>query len=233
MPRDVWRKWESKNVRIARRQAVRQSHSRRRPRPLRHRGLPQRFDPQDRRAHRVQPGRHLQLLPEQGRHLLRARRGGLPPARRQGADCVGHDDPLERRARRLVGLLRVLQGAARVLRADVRRSLRAADHRAVDRHGGRPRHARRLPPAGFSGASTPASFAPGTNAEVAMHLVWGALTGPAVIGSGCRLAPGEDPDALARDVLELVIAGLRDRQRHHVCPVFTSCHRTSYSSRSR
>ncbi len=44
---------------------------------------------------------------------------------------------------------------------------------------------------------------------VAMHLVWGALTGPAVIGSGCRLAPGEDPDALARDVLELVIAGLK------------------------
>jgi AcrR family transcriptional regulator len=48
-----------------------------------------------------------------------------------------------------------------------------------------------------------------TNAEVAMHLMWGALTGPAVIGSGCRLAPGEDPDALARDILEVVIAGLR------------------------
>jgi AcrR family transcriptional regulator len=51
-------------------------------------------------------------------------------------------------------------------------------------------------------------FAPGTDAMVAMHLVWGALTGPCVIGNGCRLAPGEDPDALARDVLELVIAGL-------------------------
>jgi AcrR family transcriptional regulator len=48
-----------------------------------------------------------------------------------------------------------------------------------------------------------------TNAEVAMHLIWGALTGPAVIGSGCRLAPGEDPDALARDILEVVIAGLK------------------------
>jgi AcrR family transcriptional regulator len=48
-----------------------------------------------------------------------------------------------------------------------------------------------------------------TNAHVAMHLIWGALTGPAVIGSGCRLAPGEDPDALARDILELVIAGLK------------------------
>jgi AcrR family transcriptional regulator len=52
-------------------------------------------------------------------------------------------------------------------------------------------------------------FHPNTNAEVAMHLVWGALTGPAVIGSGCRLAPGEDPDALARDVLELTLAGLK------------------------
>ncbi len=48
-----------------------------------------------------------------------------------------------------------------------------------------------------------------TDAQVAMHLIWGALTGPAVIGSGCRLAPGEDPDALARDVLELVLAGLK------------------------
>jgi AcrR family transcriptional regulator len=53
------------------------------------------------------------------------------------------------------------------------------------------------------------AIAPGTNAEVAMHLVWGALTGPAVLGGGGRLAPGEDPDALARDVLELVIAGLK------------------------
>lgn len=52
-------------------------------------------------------------------------------------------------------------------------------------------------------------FPPHTNAEVAMHLLWGALTGPAVIGGGCRLAPGEDPDALARDVLELAIAGLK------------------------
>jgi AcrR family transcriptional regulator len=52
-------------------------------------------------------------------------------------------------------------------------------------------------------------FAATSEAMVAMHLMWAALTGPAVIGSGCRLAPGEDPDALARDVLELVIAGLK------------------------
>jgi AcrR family transcriptional regulator len=61
-------------------------------------------------------------------------------------------------------------------------------------------------------------FAPGTNAMVAMHLVWGALTGPSVIGSGCRLAPGEDPDALARDVLELVITGLKTGSRTTFVP---------------
>lgn len=52
-------------------------------------------------------------------------------------------------------------------------------------------------------------FPPAARGAVAMHLVWGAMTGPAVIGSAGRLAPGEDPDALARDVLELVIAGLK------------------------
>jgi AcrR family transcriptional regulator len=61
-------------------------------------------------------------------------------------------------------------------------------------------------------------FAPTIDAIVAMHLVWGALTGPAVIGSGCRLAPGEDPDALARDVLELAIAGLRTGSRMTFVP---------------
>lgn len=52
-------------------------------------------------------------------------------------------------------------------------------------------------------------FPAGTNAEVVMHVLWAALTGPAVIGSGCRLAPGEDADALARDVLETTLAGVR------------------------
>lgn len=47
------------------------------------------------------------------------------------------------------------------------------------------------------------------DAGVIMHVIWGALTGPAVIGSGCRLAPGEDADALARDVLATVIAGVQ------------------------
>ena len=53
------------------------------------------------------------------------------------------------------------------------------------------------------------SLPAGTSADVATHLIWSALTGSAVIGNGCRLAPGEDPEALARDVLELAIAGLK------------------------
>lgn len=44
--------------------------------------------------------------------------------------------------------------------------------------------------------------------QVALHVLWAALTGPAVIGCTCRLAPGEDCDALARDVLASTIAGL-------------------------
>jgi AcrR family transcriptional regulator len=45
-------------------------------------------------------------------------------------------------------------------------------------------------------------------ASVIMHVMWGALTGPCAIGGGCRLAPGEDPDLLARDVLDTTIAGI-------------------------
>ncbi len=43
---------------------------------------------------------------------------------------------------------------------------------------------------------------------VALHVLWAAMTGPAVLGCTCRLGPGEDPDALARDVLDTTIAGL-------------------------
>jgi AcrR family transcriptional regulator len=50
----------------------------------------------------------------------------------------------------------------------------------------------------------PASLDP----QQALHVLWAALTGPAVLGCSCRLAPTEDPDALARDVLETTIAGL-------------------------
>ncbi len=47
--------------------------------------------------------------------------------------ALGHDRSARRVSRLLVGLLRVLQGRSRVLRADVRRPLGSADHRAVDR----------------------------------------------------------------------------------------------------
>jgi AcrR family transcriptional regulator len=47
------------------------------------------------------------------------------------------------------------------------------------------------------------------NPFVAMHVLWGALTGPSVIALGQRLSPGEDADALARDVLETTLVGLQ------------------------
>ena len=45
--------------------------------------------------------------------------------------------------------------------------------------------------------------------NAAMHMLWAALIGPAVIGIRHRLASGEDYDALARDVLNATIAGLQ------------------------
>ena len=47
-------------------------------RSVRGRGVSERLDPQDCGPDRVQPGRHLQLLPQQGRHLLCVGRGGIP-----------------------------------------------------------------------------------------------------------------------------------------------------------
>ncbi|MGE0041578.1 MAG: TetR/AcrR family transcriptional regulator [Vicinamibacterales bacterium] len=61
-------------------------------------------------------------------------------------------------------------------------------------------------------------FPPTVNAEVAMHVLWAALVGPAVIGAGCRLAPGEDPDLLASDVLATTLAGLRAGVSHAFIP---------------
>ena len=47
------------------------------------------------------------------------------------------------------------------------------------------------------------------NPNAAMHMMWAALIGPAVVGIRHRLASGEDYDALARDVLNATIAGLQ------------------------
>jgi AcrR family transcriptional regulator len=47
------------------------------------------------------------------------------------------------------------------------------------------------------------------DAEVAFHILWAAVHGAAVARLCERLAPDEDPDALARDTLETALAGLR------------------------
>lgn len=52
-------------------------------------------------------------------------------------------------------------------------------------------------------------FPAGTNAQVAFHLLWVAVHGAATIAVCDRLAPDENPDALARDTLEACITGLR------------------------
>lgn len=68
----------------------------------------------------------------------------------------------------------------------------------------------------------PASLDP----VVALHVLWAAVTGPAVLGNTCRLAPEENPDALARDVLETTLAGLRAG----TALTFVPCQPTSSSS---
>jgi len=55
--------------------------------------------------------------------------------------------------------------------------------------------------------------------NAAMHMLWAGLIGPAVVGIRHRLASGEDYDALARDVLNVTIAGLQTG----VATTFVSC----------
>ena len=57
------------------------------------------------------------------------------------------------------------------------------------------------------------------NPNVAMHMLWAALIGPAVVAIRHRLSSGEDYDALARDVLNTTIAGLQAG----VATSFVSC----------
>ena len=51
------------------------------------------------------------------------------------------------------------------------------------------------------------TFAKGIDAAAALHVLWVGMLGAATIGMAQRLAPGEDPDALARDLLETLLAG--------------------------
>ncbi len=50
-------------------------------------------------------------------------------------------------------------------------------------------------------------FSAGVEPGAAMHVLWAGMLGAASINLAQRLAPGEDPDALATDVLESVLAG--------------------------
>lgn len=52
-------------------------------------------------------------------------------------------------------------------------------------------------------------FPKGTDPDVAFHILWGAMHGATTVALCERLAPDEDPELLARDVLEAAIAGLR------------------------
>ena len=52
-------------------------------------------------------------------------------------------------------------------------------------------------------------FPSDTDPDVAFHILWAAVHGPATVAVCDRLAPDENPDALARDTLEAAIAGLR------------------------
>jgi hypothetical protein len=53
------------------------------------------------------------------------------------------------------------------------------------------------------------AFPPSVEPRAAFRVLGAALTGAAIVGLGHRLAPGEDPDRLAHDVIDLMIAGLR------------------------
>lgn len=68
-------------------------------------------------------------------------------------------------------------------------------------------------------------FPADTNPDVAFHILWAAVHGPATVAVCDRLAPDEDPDALARDTLEAAIAGLRAGIRTTFTP--SKCHPTS------
>ena len=68
-------------------------------------------------------------------------------------------------------------------------------------------------------------FPAGTNPDVAFHILWAAIHGPATAAVCDRLAPDEDPDALARDTLEAAIAGLRAGIRTTFTP--SKCHSPS------
>jgi AcrR family transcriptional regulator len=56
-------------------------------------------------------------------------------------------------------------------------------------------------------------FAGTLNAAAALHVLWVGMLGAATIGMAQRLAPGEDPDALAHDLLESMLSGFTTNLR--------------------
>jgi len=50
-------------------------------------------------------------------------------------------------------------------------------------------------------------FSHDLNPAAALHVLWVGVLGAATIGLAQRLAPGEDPDALARDLIDSLLAG--------------------------
>ena len=56
-------------------------------------------------------------------------------------------------------------------------------------------------------------FPSGVNPAAALHVLWVGMLGAATIGLARRLAPGEDPDALAHDLLETMLAGFGTKIR--------------------
>jgi AcrR family transcriptional regulator len=71
-------------------------------------------------------------------------------------------------------------------------------------------------------------FRPTLDPAAALHVLWASLLGPAALRLTRRLAPGEDPDALARDVLESVLAGFQTGVattfNAHACPMRAAAH---------
>ena len=61
-------------------------------------------------------------------------------------------------------------------------------------------------------------FSKALNPAAALHILWGGVLGAATIGLAQRLAPGEDPDALAHDLLGALLAGFTT----DVCTTFVA-----------
>ncbi len=56
-------------------------------------------------------------------------------------------------------------------------------------------------------------FSSALNPAAALHVLWVGMLGGAAIGLAQRLAPGEDPDALAHDLLNSLLAGFTTNVR--------------------